>query len=164
MNLSAWWQPCGPVACGDEGLGDGLGACSELRVKVMATEMEVRGFGPDGEEEDQEEVELPLMRESSRTLSHFVVNKSFVHEIESCELAAVNCTRAGDPSNDPEALVTPPVTITAKLPLDYKPYTKISLNGPHGPVVVMPTPSAKAGQTLIYKLRAPPEFNIQVPP
>jgi len=133
----------GSCGAGDRGLP--AGACTEFCVTTGTfTEQEV-GFDHRGEQ-------VPLF-----------CNESFVHELECCD-SAVDWEYVREPGNTPQALVTPPVTITAWLPQDHKPGSKLTVQGPHGPLVVTPPLFALAGSRLRFKLRAPPEFIIQVPP
>mmetsp|Transcript_77449 Transcript_77449/g.166015 ORF Transcript_77449/g.166015 Transcript_77449/m.166015 type:complete len:249 (-) Transcript_77449:108-854(-) len=111
---------------------------------------------------DLEEVDVPLLN-----------SEGFVQELNT---NAVNSERAhapprsgsgvvrGESQLELETLATPPVELSAILPMDHQPGRMVRLMGPHGPIEVEPPASAEPGFKMRFKLAPRPEFRIEVPP
>eukprot|EP00406_Dinophysis_acuminata_P060390 CAMPEP_0179269304 /NCGR_PEP_ID=MMETSP0797-20121207/30889_1 /TAXON_ID=47934 /ORGANISM="Dinophysis acuminata, Strain DAEP01" /LENGTH=260 /DNA_ID=CAMNT_0020977617 /DNA_START=101 /DNA_END=880 /DNA_ORIENTATION=+ len=105
-----------------------------------------------------------LQADEEEMASSLLSSKNFVHDLGTAG-CCVDSERVNGPmGNGIEALATPPMELTGKLPETHEPGKSIKIPGPHGPIEVTPPNDAQPGTTLRYRLAPPHEFRIEVPP
>jgi hypothetical protein len=92
--------------------------------------------------------------------------RTFVHDHGTLSACADSVFVSGPLSNGVEALATPPIELTTRLPPDYEPGSKkpVQLTGPHGIIEVVPPDNVKPTEVMRFRLAPPHEFRVEVPP
>jgi hypothetical protein len=91
-------------------------------------------------------------------------NSGYVQDCTGYNKFTVDAERRARKKGETEANATPPVEFKCQVPKDWEPGTRITIQGPHGPLWVEPPPNAEAGTSFSWKLAPPPDYKVEVPP
>lgn len=91
-------------------------------------------------------------------------NSGYVEDCAGYNKFTVDAELRSRKKGETEANATYPVEFKCQVPKDWEAGKPISIQGPHGPLLVEPPPNAVAGMGFGWKLAPPPDYKVEVPP